>query len=186
MPMFCSWGLNPRPSGGVKAKSFERVGGEDHHRDEESHHTQGGGRHVRHHRAVARRGEPLRQAGEEGEHHRPEEQRTLLTRPQRRDDEIGRQIAGGISRHVLDVEVVADQTLPETNRRDHHQPEHGIHRADHRLGQGGPALPAAREANDRSPCPNQDRDPEAELTEQCHAGDLAASAAFLKSVIERA
>ncbi len=100
-----------------EGQPLERVGGEEHHRDEEDHHRGGDAGDIRQQVGVAARGDPLGQRRKAGQHHRPEEQRALLPRPERRDDVVGGQVARGVGRDVLDVEVVGDDALPQGERR---------------------------------------------------------------------
>ncbi len=187
MPMFWSCGLRPLPSGGVKGRRSNGLEPNSITSTKKHHHRTGDRGHVRHQRAVARRGEPLGHRREAGQHHRPEQQRALLARPERRDDVIVRQVPGGIAGHVLDIEVVGDEPVPEAQRGHHQHPEQGVHRPGDRERQRRPGVPAAREPDHRRPAADQEGGPEGELSQQRHGllPPLAARAAARKSSSER-
>ena len=154
--------------GRSERQALERVGAEEHDAHEECDDRRGDPGHIRHEVRVAARRQQLRQAREEREHHRPEEERSLLAGPERGDDEVGREVAAGVGGHVLDVEVVGDEPLPEGDRRHDEAAEDGVHRADDRRGQLGPIPPPAREGDRDRPEADEKRGPERELSQQRH------------------
>ncbi len=117
---------------------------------------------------VPLRGQRLRQRREDPEHRRPEEQRALLPGPERRDQVGLGQVARGVRRHVLDVEVVGDDPVPEGGARHQERAEDRVHGAPERAHQLGAAAPGPREADGRRPQRQQEGGPERELAEQGH------------------
>ena len=122
--------IEPAPVGRREGEPLERIGAaEQHHRDEERDDQAGDAGDVGQQAPVARRGQRLRQRAEDRQDHRPEQQRALLSGPERRNEVVGRQVARRVRRHVLDVEIVREDSLPQRNRG--HQ-QRGAHRVGRR------------------------------------------------------
>ena len=114
--------------------------------------------------------EQQRQGPEAGQHGGPEEQAALLPRVQRRPGVEDREIAAGVRRHVLDVEVVLEQRPFERKHRDHKRSAHGEDRVPGAALEVGPVAQTPEKADQRSPDSDEKRKPEAQAAEQRHLG----------------
>ncbi len=160
--------VEPAAVGRGEAEPLEGVRREDHHRDEEGDGDEEHDRHVRHQLAVLPPVHEHRDRGEARQDDRPEEERALLARVERRPGVEDREVPARVGGDVLDREVVRQERAHQRRGGDRQQPPHHVHRAlraQRQLGAAG--LP--RQDPDHAPVhPDQERDPQRDVAEVRH------------------
>src|SRR3989449_769864 len=115
------------------------------------------------------------------------QQAPLLPRVQSRPGVEDREVAARVRRDVFDVEVVLEQRPLERRDRDEEGRAHREHRVARALLQIPPPLPAAHEAGQRSPDPQQEGEPETQTAEDRHLrfGNRFVARAALREHVRR-
>ena len=139
---------------------------ERHHEEERD----GGERRgdVRHQLAVARAIRPHGDRRVARENECPEEQRSRLPRPERRDLVDRRQIRARVRRDVAEGKVGIEQRGPEAERRENQKGERRVRRTLGARDQLPTLVIRAGEADRRAPGCHEQRNPERQLTNEDH------------------
>src|SRR5437016_10829127 len=167
MPGFCSWGLSPLPSSGVKASRANGFAANSitvtknaatAHTTPATYGSSG----------AWRRDVNVTASEPNSDSTLAQKSRLPLARVQRRPGVEDRQVAAGVGGDVLDVEVVVEQRpLEREDRRD----EGGAHSEDgaaRALLEVRAAEQPAREARYRPPDPDEEGDPQRQVAEDGH------------------
>src|SRR5690606_10628391 len=119
-----------------------------------------------------------RDAGEQPEQERPEEERAALTRPQAGDLVEDLHLAVGIAGHVPVFEPVAHEGGDDADGRHQVEQEHGVDaafRAEHEIAALGPA---SREAEEHPPERYRKGNPQREFPEDGHRAMSSGAASY--------